>query len=140
PVNEPLTTARFSGLYGFWHPHGRDVPTFLRLLFHECRAIQLAMRAVRAVNPCARLIQTEDLGRVFSTPLLAYQAEHENHRRWLSLDLLTGRIDRGHPLWRYCLDGGLTEAELGLFRDDPCPPDVFGINHYVTSNRYLDER
>jgi dTDP-4-dehydrorhamnose reductase len=22
PVNEPLTTARFSGLYGHWHPHG----------------------------------------------------------------------------------------------------------------------
>jgi dTDP-4-dehydrorhamnose reductase len=21
PVNEPLTTARFSGLYGFWYPH-----------------------------------------------------------------------------------------------------------------------
>jgi hypothetical protein len=24
PVNEPLTTARFSGLYGHWYPHGRD--------------------------------------------------------------------------------------------------------------------
>src|SRR3712207_2719887 len=24
PINEPLTTARFSGLYGHWYPHGRD--------------------------------------------------------------------------------------------------------------------
>ena len=24
PVNEPTTTARFSGLYGVWYPHGRD--------------------------------------------------------------------------------------------------------------------
>ncbi len=24
PVNEPLTTARFSGLYGHWSPHGTD--------------------------------------------------------------------------------------------------------------------
>ena len=24
PVNEPLTTARFSGLYGVWYPHGHD--------------------------------------------------------------------------------------------------------------------
>src|SRR5205085_3518138 len=23
PVNEPLTTARFSGLYGVWYPHAR---------------------------------------------------------------------------------------------------------------------
>src|SRR5205823_1524664 len=30
PVNEPLTTARFSGLYGHWYPHGHDALTFLR--------------------------------------------------------------------------------------------------------------
>ena len=24
PVNEPLTTARFAGLYGLWYPHARD--------------------------------------------------------------------------------------------------------------------
>ena len=30
PVNEPLTTARFSGLYGHWYPHGRDDLTFAR--------------------------------------------------------------------------------------------------------------
>lgn len=29
PVNEPLTTARFSGLYGHWYPHGRNIATFL---------------------------------------------------------------------------------------------------------------
>ena len=28
PLNEPLTTARFSGLYGLWYPHGRDDATF----------------------------------------------------------------------------------------------------------------
>lgn len=30
PVNEPLTTARFSGLYGFWYPHGRDDRLFIQ--------------------------------------------------------------------------------------------------------------
>ena len=25
PVNEPVTTARFSGLYGHWYPHARDL-------------------------------------------------------------------------------------------------------------------
>jgi dTDP-4-dehydrorhamnose reductase len=51
PVNEPLTTARFAGLYGVWHPHGNDVATMTRLLLHQCRAVVLAMRAVREVNP-----------------------------------------------------------------------------------------
>jgi dTDP-4-dehydrorhamnose reductase len=140
PVNEPLTTARFSGLYGHWYPHGRDVRTFVRALLTECQAISLAMRAVREVHPGARLIQTEDVGKTHSTPRLAYQAEHENHRRWLSLDLLAGRVDRDHPLHGYLLVAGATPAELARFVEEPCLPDVLGLNYYVTSERFLDER
>jgi dTDP-4-dehydrorhamnose reductase len=39
PVNEPLTTARFSGLYGHWYPHGRDAPTFARAILTQVRAV-----------------------------------------------------------------------------------------------------
>src|SRR5690349_19114276 len=28
PINEPLTTARFSALYGHWYPHARDEGSF----------------------------------------------------------------------------------------------------------------
>lgn len=140
PVNEPLTTARFSGLYGHWYPHGRDDQTFLRALLHQCRAIVLSMQAIRQVNPQAQLVQTEDLGKVFSTPLLAYQAEFENHRRWLSFDLLCGSVDRDHPLWRYLRRAGITSAELDWFVANPCVPNIFGINRYITSDRFLDER
>ena len=55
PVNEPLTTARFSGLYGVWHPHGKDEQTFLHALFNQCRGIALARVAGRDVRrPGAR--------------------------------------------------------------------------------------
>jgi dTDP-4-dehydrorhamnose reductase len=140
PVNEPLTTARFSGLYGHWYPHGKDYPTFARTLLVQCRAIAQAMRAIREVTPGARLIQTEDMGHTYSTPRLAYQAEFENHRRWLSYDLLCGRIDKQHPMWPYLLRWGITERELGEFLDAPMPPDVVGLNYYITSDRLLDER
>lgn len=30
PINEPLTTARFCGLYGVWQPHARDRRVFAR--------------------------------------------------------------------------------------------------------------
>ncbi|WP_437731616.1 family 1 glycosylhydrolase [Sorangium sp. So ce1335] len=140
PVNEPLTTARFSGLYGHWYPHGRDGRAFLRALLTQCRAIAAAMRAVREVNPRARLVQTEDLGKTFSTPLLAYQAEHENHRRWLSLDLLMGRVDRDHPFYPQLLEWGASPGELEALVASPCPPDIVGINHYITSERFIDER
>ena len=112
PINEPLTTARFSGLYGHWYPHGRDEKTFMRALENQCKGIALAMQEIRAINPNARLIQTEDLGYTHATPRLAYQAKYENRRRWLSLDLL---------------------CEYGA------RPDVMGFNYYVTSERFLDE-
>lgn len=140
PVNEPLTTARFSGLYGHWYPHGRDGLTFARALLHQCRAIALSMQAIRAINPAAQLVQTEDLGKIYSTPLLAYQAEFENERRWVGFDLLCGRLDSSSPIWHYLRYLGIEEAELDWFVQHPCPPDVIGINHYLTSDRFLDDR
>src|SRR4051794_26676482 len=88
PVNEPLTTARFSTLYGHWYPHRRSPRAFARALVNQCRGVALAMQAIRVVNPAARLVQTEDLGKTFSTARLAYQADFENERRWLTFDLL----------------------------------------------------
>src|SRR5205085_11665334 len=124
PINEPLTTARFSGLYGHWYPHGRDGLTFAQALLAECRATGLAMQAIRKINPAARLVQTEDLGKTFSTPLLAYQAEIQNERRWLSLDLLAGYVDRFHPIWSYLRWVGVDEDAMLWFLDYPCPADI----------------
>jgi dTDP-4-dehydrorhamnose reductase len=141
PVNEPLTTARFSALYGHWYPHARDYGAFLRALVNECHATVLAMRAIRAVRPDAGLVQTDDLGKTFSTPLLAYQAEHDNERRWLTFDVLCGRLEPAHPLWGFFTHrAGLTEADLAVFRDGSGAPDILGINHYLTSDRFLDHR
>lgn len=140
PVNEPLTTARFSGLYGHWYPHGRDVETMLCALYTECRGIALSMRAIRRINPHARLIQTEDMGKTFSPPQLQYQADYENERRWLAFDLLCGRIDRAHSWYQTFLDAGIDERRMAFFIDEPCVPDIIGINHYVTSERFLDHR
>ncbi|HYD76102.1 sugar nucleotide-binding protein [Ramlibacter sp.] len=140
PVNEPLTTARFSGLYGLWYPHRRDDASFVRALLHQLRGTVLAMRAIRRVHPGALLVQTEDLGFTTSSPDLAYQADFENLRRWLSFDLLAGKVDRHHGLWDYLRRAGASEDELAWFADAPCPPDIVGINSYLTSERHLDSR
>lgn len=140
PINEPLTTARFSGLYGFWYPHRRDDASFVRALLNQLRATVLAMRAIRSINPRAELVQTDDLGYTESCARLRYQARFENLRRWLGFDLLSGRVDRHHPLWRYLRKFGAGEHELNFFIEQPCPPDIIGLNCYVTSERYLDDR
>jgi dTDP-4-dehydrorhamnose reductase len=141
PINEPLTTARFSALYGHWYPHRRDDRAFVRALLNQCRGIALAMREIRRVRPDAQLVQTEDLGVVHAMPALAEQAAFENERRWLTFDLLCGRVDRHHPLWRYLRDSGAdVAAALDRLRDERCPPDVVGLNYYLTSERFLDDR
>jgi len=140
PVNEPLTTARFSALYGLWYPHARDPLSFATALLTQCTAIARAMAAIREVTPHARLVQTEDLGKTYATPRLQYQADFENERRWLTVDLLCGRVVRGHPMWYYFRSLGVSERALAAVADAPCPPDIVGVNHYLTSERFLDDR
>ena len=139
PVNEPLTTARFSALYGHWHPHARDERAFWTALVKQIEATRAAMIAIRSVNPSARLIQTDDLGRTHATSVLAEQAGFDNVRRWMGWDLLCGRVDPQHDLWGRLCNFGL-KASLQSLVDDPCPPDIVGINHYLTSDRFLDHR
>lgn len=139
PVNEPLTTARFSALYGHWYPHQRNERSFWLALLNQIDATRLSMHAIRRVNPAARLIQTDDLGRTYATASLRDQAGFDNLRRWAGWDLLCGRIVQGHPLWDRI--GALGFADrLQAIADDPCPPDIIGINHYLTSDRFLDHR
>ena len=139
PVNEPLTTARFSALYGHWYPHEQSFSAFARALVNQCLGTAAAMREIRAVNPEAKLVQTEDLGYTHSTPLLSAQAAHENERRWLSFDLLCGRVRPEHPAWKALRGAGIAERCLESLALQPAMPDILGVNHYLTSERFLDE-
>ena len=139
PVNEPLTTARFGGLYGLWFPHRRSDRAFAQAFVNEMKAVVMAMRQIRKINPHAKLVQTEDLAKIYSTPHLKYQADFENHRRWLTCDFLCGMVDNDHPMWDYFIGAGITEDSLKFLMDNPCPPDIVGLDYYATSERYLDE-
>lgn len=138
PVNEPLTTARFSALYGHWHPHRVSEEDFIAAVLNQCRASILAMRAIRETNPEAAFVATEDLGKTYSNETLAYQAAFDNERRWLSLDLLAGRLSPEDRMWRHMRHVGVPESSLRWFVENARAPDLIGINHYVTSCRFLD--
>lgn len=140
PINEPLTTARFSGLYGHWYPHRRDDGTFITAQLNQVRATILAMRAIREVNASAILVQTDDLGRTFSTRAMQYQADFDNERRWLTWDLLLGMLKPGQKMWNYLSGAGVDSKTLNFFSRPHCHLDIIGINHYVTSDRFLDEK
>jgi hypothetical protein len=139
PINEPLTSALFSGLYGYWYPHHRSEHSFYRMLLNQLKATVLCMDAIHSVNPTARFIQTEGLGKTYSTPLLSYQADFENHRRLLTFDILTGRLKTGHPLFHRVVESGITENEIHYFQEHRTTPDILGLHFSVNSERWLDE-
>ena len=60
---------------------------------------------------------------------MAYQAEFENERRWLTWDLLCGRVNQQHPMWGFLQFAGASRTQLEWFCDNACPPDIIGINY-----------
>ena len=138
-INEPLTTSRFSGLYGIWYPHHKDDLSFAIIFLNQMKGIVLSMQAIRKINPYARLIQTEDMGKVYSTALLNYQAEFENERRWVTFDILTGKLIPGCVMWEYFIWVGIDESDLYFFLENKCAPEIIGLNYYITSERFLDD-
>jgi dTDP-4-dehydrorhamnose reductase len=140
PINEPLTTARMSFLYGHWYPHLHDRGASLRAVVNQCVAIADAMAVVRSVNPRSELIVSEDVPRTFATEPLQYQADHENERRWLTFDLLGGRVVPGHYYYDDMLANGVPRESLERLSTGAATPDILGFDHYLTSERYLDHR
>lgn len=140
PVNEPQTTARFSGLYEHWYPHHRSMASYVRALVNQVKASALSMRAIRTVIPEAQFVHTEDGGKTWATRELEEQRALREHRRWIGVDLLCGRIDERHPLFQFLLRHGISAAEILWFAENPCPPDILGLNYYATSDRFLDHR
>jgi dTDP-4-dehydrorhamnose reductase len=49
-------------------------------------------------------------------------------------------VNKDHPMYRYFQRLGIPLKELQFFLDNPCPPDIIGVNHYLTSERFLDHR
>lgn len=139
PVNEPLSTARFSALDGHWYPHTRTEPDFARAIVNECTAIALCMRAIRRHVPEAELVFTEDFCRQSSTPGMRRECQFRSDRRWLALDLVLGRVDGEHPFHRWLLERGVDRRRLDALVAEPTPIAVVGGNYYVTSDRFLDD-
>ena len=67
PVKQPLTTARFSGLYGHWFPHERNVGAFCRMVVNQCLGVLQAMQAIRAAIPAQNWCKPRT-STVFATP------------------------------------------------------------------------
>jgi dTDP-4-dehydrorhamnose reductase len=139
PINEPLTTARFSTLYGVWYPNVRDDRAFGRAIVNETLAQQAAMRSIRAVIPAAEFVLTEDLQRFTAADdgVAGYVA-FLRERTFLSAELVAGRVGEAHPLFAFLRDRcGVSTSDLSEMQRGATPPDLVAFNHYPHSERYV---
>jgi len=141
PINEPLTTARFSTLYATWYPNRFfDDEAFGRAIVNEALGIALACERIREVVPDATFLLTEDLQSFTAADEhVAAYVDHKRDRMYLSCELLQGRIVDGHPMERYLRERcGVPRADLEALARRPQPPDVMGWNYYPNSERWLE--
>ena len=143
PVNEPLTTARFSALYGLWYPHARDDRSFVVALLNQCRATVLAMAGDPA-RQSARPAGPDRRPRAAPTAPTALAAVGRLLQRAPLARPGTcsaAASTRRTPLWNYLIaQRRRRRRHCSGSPSHPCPPDVIGVNYYVTSERWLDHR
>ncbi len=131
PLNEPRITAWYCGRLGWWPPHRHGWKGFVAVMLAACRGIVETVHALRAVDS-EILIAHVDATDLYSTSLPRFAAEqaHRQELVFLALDLVSGRIDSGHPLRDWVLRHGGTEPVLAWFSEHAVDLPLVGINLY----------
>jgi len=131
PLNEPLITAEFCGLRGIWPPHARGDGGFLRVLEQVCRGVVAATDAIRDIDPDLGIAHVEcSASYSAGEGALAADVSHWQDRAWLPGDLLTGRVDAGHPLASWLEAHGMGRDCWSFFAEHRFTPDLWGVNYY----------
>jgi beta-glucosidase/6-phospho-beta-glucosidase/beta-galactosidase len=143
PLNEPVVNAEWCGENAKWPPYLSGHDGFIKVTMQLARGMVLTQREIAAVHPDATFVHV-DAGFLYrgdgESPLLSRELLEE--RRFIALDLITGRFDADSPLHPWLTSHGVTEAELQWFRDNAVTPDVIGVNYYphFTTGEFIDGR
>ncbi len=131
PLNEPRITGWYCGRLGWWPPFRRSWSGFVALMLAIARGMVETVKALESVDPeiVPYFVDATDL---FDTdePEFRDEAKQRQEIVFLALDLVSGRIDETHLLWRWLLKHGAREDELNWFLDNAVEVPVIGMNLY----------
>ena len=131
PLNEPRVTAWYCGKLGWWPPFRRGWRGFVAVMLGVCRGIIASIEAMRSVD--AAIVHAHvDATDLYDTSdaILVREARRRQDLVFLALDLITGRLRTGHPLYEWILSLGVSESELAWFETRAVDLDLVGINLY----------
>lgn len=131
PLNEPLVNADFCGRRGVWPPYLRGDSGFVRVMIQLARGIQATVAALKAIDPAALMVHVEATGvSLTDDEELQPLADEEQLRRFLALDLITGRVTTDHSLYTWLLRSGARLDHLRELRRDAIGLELLGLNFY----------
>lgn len=131
PLNEPLVNADFCGRRGVWPPYLRGDRGYLTVMLNLARGMLATAEAIYEADPGALLVHVEAAGlsRAADEALRSF-AEEEMLRRFLALDLITGRVTPDHALFPWLVRNGVSVTELRELAARPLALDCLGLNFY----------
>jgi beta-glucosidase/6-phospho-beta-glucosidase/beta-galactosidase/glycosyltransferase involved in cell wall biosynthesis len=140
PFNEPLVTALFSGDFGFWAPHSRRWRGYMPVLNRIVQGTARATRAIRQFSPESTIILCDSCEHHHTRDeSLLPEIQMRNLRRFAVLDLLTGRVDQKHPLFKWFTTYGFNEVDLQWLKSNRWAPDVIGLDYYNHTETQLEK-
>lgn len=131
PLNEPLTTASFCGLRGVWPPALTGWEGWTSVVLGIVAGISRTIAAVRDANPDAVIVHVEA-----ATLYQTVASELEDHASELAslgmlpTDLLLGRVDPSHEMYKWLIANGAARLQLDALRFDVPRIDLLGVNYY----------
>ena len=129
PLNEPAVNAEWCGQNGAWPPYLTGQDGFVKVLLPIARGMVRTQQEIAAVHPGAVFVHV-DAGFRYEGETSPVARDVLEERRFLALDLITGRIDDDSPIRLYLREHGVSESDLQWFRDNAVRPDVLGVNYY----------
>ena len=137
PMNEPYITQEFCGQKGNWPPYLEGYDGFVKLLMSTAEGIVSTVQSVKEAFPEKIALHVEASGMFFtSDPSLERRTELENELRFLTYDLITGRVTENHKLYAFLLENGAGIRELEWFEENSIAVDAFGVNYYPQLSVY----
>jgi beta-glucosidase/6-phospho-beta-glucosidase/beta-galactosidase len=144
PLNEPLVNAIQCGKRGVWPPYRRGDQAYILLTLQLAKGIWRTVEALKEVDPQVVLVHVEAAGLTRAAiPEVESLAAEERQIPYLSLDLLTGKMDMNHPRFPWLLRHGASLHDLEEIARHPFRWDVLGLNFYpqwTTRELYLNKK
>jgi hypothetical protein len=139
--NEPFATTLFSGAMGVWYPYRTGSRSFARMIVNVCKAICRIAKWLICHVPGVQLMfnDTCEFHKALDTTSVSW-VNYLNVRRFLSYDLVLGKVTSLHPLYRYLKRRGIHEEELAFFQEHPARLNLLMLDYYAGHEQRWGDR